>query len=203
MRARIVVLALVLTPFLASYSQSHGKNNESARHESSAKPKKADDGVQQQGQHEDTDECPAGTAAKSSRKGHGKEGQHEDADEKCAPAPVKAPPPAPVGLAQIHGTTYNDLNGNGRLDFGEPGLAGWTITLAGPVTATTMTAWDGTYAFTKLPVGVYTVCAVAQAGWITTAPKTGPCAGGFGWSLDVPATMPDLWYGSIDFGVKR
>ena len=199
MRARIVVLALVLTPFVAGHSQSRGKASESARHESTAKLKKSEDGVQQQGEHEDKDKCPAGTAAaKSSSKDHKQEGQHEGSDDKCTPAA----PPVPVGIAQIHGTVYSDLNGNGRLEYGEPGLAGWTVTLSGPVTATTVSAWDGSYVFTALPVGVYTVCGVPQSGWITTAPVTGPCAGGFGWTLDVPATMPDLWYGSIDFGVK-
>lgn len=200
MRARIVVLALVVTPFLAGYSQTRGKNKESARSESSVKSSKAPGNVEQQGQHgSDDSACPAGTvAAKSSSKGQNQQGQHEDA--KCAAKPPV--PTTPVGIAQIHGTVYNDVTGDGKFDYFEAGVAGWTVTLSGPVTATAVTAWDGSYAFTALPVGTYTVCATVQASWAPTAPTTGPCAGGFGWTLDVPATMPDLWYGSIDFGVK-
>jgi hypothetical protein len=203
MRARIVVLTLLtMTPFLASYSQARGTKKESARRETSAKPQKETEKVKQQGQHKDNDtECPAD--AKSSSKGQNQQqGQHDDA--KCTATPVSQPPaPVPVvGIAQIHGMVFNDLNGNGLLDFNEYGLAGWTLTLSGPVSATAVTLWDGSYEFLTLPVGTYTVCAAQQTSWVATAPKTGPCAGGFGWSLDVPATMPDLWYGAIDFGVK-
>ena len=62
------------------------------------------------------------------------------------------PPPG-----QITGTVWNDRNGNGVHDAGEPGLAGWTVYLdannngvldAGERTATT--AADGSYTFTDV-----------------------------------------------------
>jgi hypothetical protein len=87
----------------------------------------------------------------------------------------------------------------------EYGLSGWTVTLSGPVTTSVVSDASGTYAFTQLPVGLYTVCQVPLAGWSQTGPKTAvgtACPGGTGWALDVPATMPALWYGSIDFGNK-
>ena len=34
--------------------------------------------------------------------------------------------------ASIAGTVYNDLNGNGSFDVGEPGIAGVTVSLTGP-----------------------------------------------------------------------
>ena len=34
--------------------------------------------------------------------------------------------------ASIAGTVYNDLNGNGSFDIGEPGIAGVTVSLSGP-----------------------------------------------------------------------
>ena len=189
MRAPIVVLALVMAPFLTSSAQNRGKNhNESARHETSAKPKKT--GA--------TEKLSTQACAASNEN---QQGQHEGSDETCAPAPTPAPTPAPVGLAQIHGSVYNDLNGNGIQDPGEE-LSGWTVTLAGPLKATTTSAVDGSYAFIALPVGVYTVCAVVQGTLTPKSPTTGPCTGGFGWLLDVPASMPDLWYGSIDFLLK-
>jgi hypothetical protein len=51
---------------------------------------------------------------------------------------------------QITGTVFNDLNGNGVRDRGEPGVAGRVIQLIDPtgaVVATTTTAADGTYRF--------------------------------------------------------
>ena len=33
-------------------------------------------------------------------------------------------------LVNVSGEVYNDLNGNGNLDPGDPGLQGWTVNLA-------------------------------------------------------------------------
>ena len=35
-------------------------------------------------------------------------------------------------LVNVTGNVYNDLNGNGKLDPGEPGLKGWTVNLLDP-----------------------------------------------------------------------
>jgi hypothetical protein len=199
MRVPILVLALVATPFVASLSQDRGKVSPSAKLEASAK--KADvksDDVQQQGQHED-EKCEKGKKEKGQ---HNQKGQHEDAAASCASTPpAPAPLPPPVGVAEIHGTVYYDKARAGLMGPYDPGLAGWTVTLSGPVSATTTTDGLGAYAFTALPVGTYTVCEVRQVGWIQTAPVSGAtCPSGFGWLLDVPASMPGLWYGTIDFG---
>ncbi len=71
----------------------------------------------------------------------------------------------------ISGVKFNDLNGNGVNDA-EPGLANWTITLtneSGSVVTQT-TAPDGSYNFTNLTDGNYTVGEVLQNSWIQTAP---------------------------------
>jgi hypothetical protein len=187
------VLALVATPFVASLSQTRGK----AAPKSEASAKKSPD-VQQQGQHDD-EKC---------EKGKSQQGQHEDGEKSCAttpaPAPAPAPPPVAAGIAEIHGTVFYDQDKNGLMGTYEPRLAGWTVTLSGPVSATTTSDVTGAYAFTALPVGTYTVCEVVQAGWTQTAPKSGAaCPGGIGWLLDVPANMPGLWYTTIDFGNFR
>jgi hypothetical protein len=80
----------------------------------------------------------------------------------------------------ISGTKYNDLNGDGVRDPGEPGLAGWTIYLDlhhdgmlhddDPQTVTDVV---GNYDFTNLDPGTYTVREVPRDGWARTAPADG------------------------------
>ena len=58
-----------------------------------------------------------------------------------------------VEAQSISGVKYNDLNGNGARDPGEPGMDGWTINLEQPegtVIQTKTTAADGSYSFTGL-----------------------------------------------------
>ncbi len=83
-----------------------------------------------------------------------------------------------ISVGSISGTKFNDLNGNGTRQSGEPGLANWTITMTNDtgVMITQTTALDGSYNFTNLTDGNYTVGEVIQPGWIQTAPavsKTG------------------------------
>lgn len=69
-------------------------------------------------------------------------------------------------LGTISGMKYNDLNGNGRKDNGEVGLAGWTINLKGPgingPIVSTVTDTNGNYSFTGLKAGTYTLSEVMQ-----------------------------------------
>jgi uncharacterized surface anchored protein len=65
--------------------------------------------------------------------------------------------------AQVTGVVYNDLNHNGVQDPGEPGLAGVTMTFTGTddqgtsVSLTLTTASDGSFAFTNLRPGQYSL----------------------------------------------
>ena len=77
------------------------------------------------------------------------------------------------GTLGISGSKFSDLNANGLRDTGEPGLAGWTIRLAGgphAINQTTTTGANGAYAFANLEPGVYTVTETPQAGWAQTYP---------------------------------
>jgi predicted outer membrane repeat protein len=72
----------------------------------------------------------------------------------------------------INGQKWNDLNGDGVKEAGEPGLSGWTIYLDSnfngnlePGERSTTTDVDGYYSFTNLIPGVYAVTEVSQAGW--------------------------------------
>ncbi|MBX3027125.1 hypothetical protein KF840_19660 [bacterium] len=75
-------------------------------------------------------------------------------------------------FAELCVTKFNDLNGNGLHDPGEPGLAGWTITVvaanANPVMITT--GAQGTTCTGVPAPAIYTASEVAQGGWTQTFP---------------------------------
>ncbi len=78
----------------------------------------------------------------------------------------------------ISGLAIDDENGNGVIDAGEPGLAGWEVATAGTPTRTAQVAADGGYAFEGLAPGTYTVTLVDVVGsagptplWIPTLPN--------------------------------
>lgn len=80
----------------------------------------------------------------------------------------------------ISGLKYEDLNGNGVRDNGEPVLQGWTINLDrdcdGIIDQTTQTGVDGTYSFPTNPLGDHCISEVLQAGWAVTEPAApGQC----------------------------
>jgi SdrD B-like domain len=77
--------------------------------------------------------------------------------------PPPPPPPPPPAVASLAGSLYVDANHDGVQDNGETGLGGVTVTLQGfdvnnnPVSLETVTANDGSYGFTNVPVGTYTL----------------------------------------------
>jgi len=98
------------------------------------------------------------------------------------------------GTAVIKGKVWNDLNGDGNVNDGEPGLEGLTVTLSGDATATATTLADGIYAFEGLSAGTYEVVSDGPEGWVLTT--TSPIQvileaddsvfneGSFGWMED-------------------
>ena len=85
-----------------------------------------------------------------------------------------------VQLASISGTTFNDVDGNGKQDSGDAGLGGLTATLYNSVTkASTPATTDGNgnYSFTNQVAGnSYTVCISTPSGG--TYKQTVPTSGG-------------------------
>jgi len=78
------------------------------------------------------------------------------------------------GCFTVSGYKYEDSDGDGVHDEGEPGLAGWTIELLrnGFPYATTTTDGNGFWSFTVCEGGDYTVQEVAQDGWVATGPTS-------------------------------
>jgi hypothetical protein len=107
----------------------------------------------------------------------------------------------PNGVGEIAGTKFHDLDGDGVQDANEPGLAGWTIYIAGSYyTTMTVTGDQGHYSVPGLPPDTYTVYEGLQppvwngtmmVQWVQTYPPTGTYSIG----LD-PAELE----GGVDFG---
>jgi Ice-binding-like/SdrD B-like domain/Domain of unknown function (DUF4214) len=76
-------------------------------------------------------------------------------------------------LISISGVKFQDTNGNGVRNIGEPGLQGWTVfldannngVLDSGETRTTTDA-NGNYTFANLGPGTYRVREVGQSGWV-------------------------------------
>ena len=210
MRALIVVLALVATPFLAGMSQSlQGSNCDNGlgdEHRSDSGRVHAHRGLcalppplldaDHDGVPDDLDQCPdtpLGTTVDASG------------------CPV-APPPGCVnsgatGTARVLGQVFVD---DPAQEF--PYLAGWCVELRdgnGTVIATAVTSGvaldieGNNYAFAGVPAGTYTVCEVLPTNttWHQTYPTSGAdCGGGlFGQGVTLmDGGIADLiWFGNL------
>lgn len=76
------------------------------------------------------------------------------------------------GWSMISGSVFHDLNGNGVKNGGESGLPKWRVYLAsvlGSYRDTTLTADNGVYGFTGLPLGTYLISQERRSGWFQTS----------------------------------
>jgi photosystem II stability/assembly factor-like uncharacterized protein/protocatechuate 3,4-dioxygenase beta subunit len=80
-------------------------------------------------------------------------------------------------LITVTGNVFNDANGNGVRDPGEPGIGGITVQLDigsnGTIDATTQTDANGNYSFPTLGPGSYTISQARRKGFIVTTPPGG------------------------------
>jgi len=161
MRVTMILLALITTPYLTSVSQAQGQS------------------TQQHGLGHDAQHCAMRAAL------------HPDkVINKCDPPPPPQPPPScpttvlSLGTASITGKVTDAATATG--------LPNWCIEVSGvsvdglPISATAATLSDGTYSFTGLPGGTYSVCEDVQTGWTLVFPSiTAACPGGTYWTFDL------------------
>ena len=210
MRALIVVLALVATPFLAVVSQTpehpNSDNGLGDEHRSDSGQVHAHKGLcapqppildaDQDGVPDDLDLCPntpPGTTVDASG------------------CPVEPPP----GCVNSPGTGTGMVLGQVFVDDPAqnfPYLAGWCVQVrdaSGAVIATTVTSGvsldieGNNYVITGVPAGTYTVCEVlpANSTWHETTPASGPDCGGGVFGL-IAVVMEGgaadlLWFGNL------
>jgi len=95
---------------------------------------------------------------------------------------------------EIHGHKFEDTNGNGAWDDGEPALEGWTINLGGDASDSDVTDVNGEYSFTGLSAGNYTVTETLQVGWVQTTPDPSEIVLGLG------EVVEDVDFGNFELG---
>jgi len=102
----------------------------------------------------------------------------------------------------ILGLKFNDLNGNGAKDPGEPTLSGWTIELKNASTlaviSTTTTGADGSYSFLNITPANYVLSEVVKSGWTQTKPPMSPGGGVYSFALSAGENKL-----GIDFGNRN
>ncbi|SDZ67890.1 conserved repeat domain-containing protein/fimbrial isopeptide formation D2 domain-containing protein [Variovorax sp. YR266] len=87
-----------------------------------------------------------------------------------------------VQNSALSGRVYEDLNGSGVIDAGEPGIAGVTMQLSGTdslgnaVTQTTTTDANGNWSFT-VQAGTYSVVEIQPAGYLPGITRAGTVGG--------------------------
>ena len=107
--------------------------------------------------------------------------------------------------AAIGDLVWNDANNNGTVDAGELGIGGVTVTLLdgnGDAIATTTTAGDGSYGFSGLAAGTYTVVIDAgtlPAGYVPTYDADGTGTAHTATTTLAPAEVNN----TIDFGYRE
>ncbi|RPI21965.1 MAG: hypothetical protein EHM61_23465 [Acidobacteria bacterium] len=77
---------------------------------------------------------------------------------------------SPIGpdRSVIYGSKFEDLDGNGKWDTGEPFIPQWPIMLSGAATANTTTDEKGEYEFKNLEPKTYQVNEAMSGGWTRT-----------------------------------
>lgn len=94
-------------------------------------------------------------------------------------SPPPPPPPAPAANGRLSGAVFVDANRDGARNESDPGQGGVMVYLQGfdslgnAVSLETVSADDGTFQFTDIPVGTYTLCEDAPQGYASACAIAG------------------------------
>ncbi|MBI5217107.1 MAG: S8 family serine peptidase [Ignavibacteriae bacterium] len=72
-----------------------------------------------------------------------------------------------VEYGTVQGSTFDDINGNGTKQAGEPGLENWKAKLG---SRSALTDADGNFIFSTVDAGSYTLSESLHTGWMKTTP---------------------------------
>jgi hypothetical protein len=103
--------------------------------------------------------------------------------EEWAVRKLPPPPEQAAGTASLSGRVYFDANADGEFDAGDTGIAGVTVQLSGldnlgnNVVLTATTNADGTYSFTGLRAGTYTLLETQPEGYFDGRDSAGSAGG--------------------------
>lgn len=103
--------------------------------------------------------------------------------------PTLTPTPTPLSNS-ITGVIFVDENGNRSRDSGEPGFGGVSIGAFGPQTYNDTTLSDGSYSFTGIVPGFYTVLFTVPSNYVVST------GFGNGFSANIPPSK------NVDMGIK-
>ncbi|MEO8620457.1 MAG: SdrD B-like domain-containing protein [bacterium] len=106
--------------------------------------------------------------------------------------------PIPPEVGAIGDFVWNDVNGNGVQDSGEPGIPGVTVNLSNG--ATTTTDANGAYAFTNLLPGDYTVTVATPSGYVASPTGAGTSSTDSNNGAGATTTINGNTDNTIDFG---
>ncbi len=99
-----------------------------------------------------------------------------------------------IGKGLLGGFIFNDINGNGVFDTGEPKLNGWEVQLVSSTGTQNFTAdSNGTFTITGLCDGSYQLKQPAKSGWVQTLPSS---AGGYNITITNGNSFTDRIFGN-------
>ncbi len=100
-----------------------------------------------------------------------------------------------VEYANIQGSTFEDINGNGTKQAGEPGLENWKAKLTGDGNYSTFSDVNGDFSFANIDGGSYTLSESLHTDWINTTP-----VGNFNVNLNWGETKTGYSFGAFKLG---